>query len=37
MSNPSDEVLASVWEFRLFLTDDEGRVKWKFDIERHRL
>ncbi len=29
----SEEVLASAWEFRLFLTDDEGRVKWKFDIE----
>ena len=28
-----DEFLASVWEFRLFLTDDEGRVRWEFDLK----
>ncbi len=27
-----DEFIASVFEFRLFLTDDEDRVKWKFDL-----
>lgn len=28
-----DELFNSVWEFRLFLTDDSGHVLWEFDIK----
>ena len=28
----SEEFQRSVWEFRLFLTDDNGEVRWTFDL-----
>jgi len=33
VAETEDEFPAWVWEFRLFLTDDEGRVKWQFDLK----
>ena len=32
--NPTDEAFfKSVWDFRLFLTDDAGNIIWEFDLE----